>query len=269
MRRKWILIALAVGLLTLALGGGAALAWGGGHGLGWGWGRGNHHERDAAVAAKVAEILGTDADTTAAAIAQARQEVKEETAQAALDDLAGRVAAILGTDAAATAAAIKKVSQEMSSEALEEKLQSALDDGRITEEQAQEYRDKAALHGGWYGFGHGRRGVSQEFYDRVGDEMDVDGDDVKDAIEQAMSDIQSEAVEAKLQAAVDSGKITQEEADEIRAKIESGEWKDFGKRSRHGKHGGKGRGGRGHHGAEHSGKEPTATPSASEDIASH
>ena len=244
MRKKWILTALAVGLLAAAVTGGVALAWGG-PGHGWGWGRGDHDERKTAVAAKVAEILGTDAQETADAIAQANREVREEAADAAIADIAGRVAATLGTDADATAAAIKQVATEMSSEALESKLQAALDDGRITEEQAQEYRDKAAS-AGWYGFGHGfKGGDSDEFANRVGAILDVDGGEVADAIEQAMTDIRSEAVESKLQAAIDSGKITEEEAAEIREKIASGDWKGFGK---HGKRGGKGHWGRGHRG---------------------
>ena len=132
----------------------------------------------------------------------------------------------------------------MRSEALEAKLQAALDDGSITEEQAQEYRDKANS-AGWRGFGYGfKGGDAEEFANRVGAILEVEGSDVADAIEGAMTDIRSEAVERKLQAAIDSGKITEEEAAEIREKIASGDWKGFGK---HGRHGGKGHWARGHH----------------------
>ena len=243
MRKRWILIALSVGLLAAAITGGVALAWGG-SGHGWGWGRGDHDERKSAVAEKVADILGTDAQETADAIEQANQEVRQEAQQAALDDFAGRVAQTLGTDATATADAIQQVAQEMSSEALEAKLQAALDDGRITGEQAQEYRDKANS-AGWRGLGYGFKGDNAEdFANRVGAILEVDGSDVADAIEAAMTDIRTEAVESRLQAAIDSGKITEEEAAEIREKIASGEWTGFGKR---GRHGGKGHWGRGHH----------------------
>lgn len=268
MRKKWIIIGLAAGLLTVLIGGGTALAWGGaGHGWGWSWGRGDHGERNAAVADKVAEILGTDAQETANAIAQAQQEVREEAADAALQDVAGRVAATLGTDAAATANAMESVSRAMFSEALEEKLQDAIDDGRITEEQAQEYRDRADSYNGWHGFGFGRghkgskAGVNDEFAGRVSDELGQDSGDVKEAIEQALSDIRSEGLETKLQAAIDAGKITEDEAAEIREKIESGDWKGFGKRGRHGKHGGKGHWGRGrgHHGNGGSDSDTNAT----------
>ena len=245
MRKRWILIALSVGLLAALVTGGVALAWGG-PGGGWGWGRGNHEERQSAVAAKVAEILGTDAEETANAIKQANQEVREEAQQAALDDFAGRVAGTLGTDAEATAAAIAQVADEMRSEALESRLQAAIDSGRITEEEAQEYRDKANSNG-WRGKGFGfKGGDAQEFADRVGAILNADGGDVADAMEQAIAGIRAEALESRLQAAIDSGRITEEEAAEIRQKIESGEWKGFGKKR--GRHGGKGHWGRGKRG---------------------
>ena len=264
MKKKWILIGLAVGLLAAAISGGVALAWGG-PGHDWGLGRGNHEERQSAVAAKVAEILGTDEQETADAITQAQREVREEAADAALEDLAGRVAETLGTDADATADAIEKVSGEMFDEALESKLQDAIDNGRITEERAQEIRDGADSNSAWYGYGYGHKSSdSGDFASRVADELDVDSDDVADAIEQALADIRSDALDEKLQAAVDSGQITQEEADEISEKIESGDHRGFGKRGRHGHHGDNGRWGRGrgHHGNGHSDGDPTATPEA-------
>ena len=261
MRRRWILITLAVVLLGAALSGGVAWAWGG-PGHGWGLGRGDHDDRQAAVASKVAEILGTDADETADAIAQAQSDVREEAADAALEDLAGRVAETLGTDADATTEAIKAVSEEMFDEAVEAKLQDAIDEGRITEEQAQEYRNKSADMGS-YGKGLWLKGGdNDEFSDRVGEELDVEGDDVADALELALGDIRTEAVEEKLQAAVDAGKITEEEAEEIREKIESGDWMNFGKRGHHGRHGAKGHWGRGrgHHGSYGNDADSTATP---------
>ncbi len=256
MRKKWFLMALSVGLLTTAVFGGAALAWGG-SGHGWGWGRGNHDERHSAVASRVAEILGTDGQETADAIAQAREEVREAAADAALDDLAGRVAGTLGTDAEATAAAMKRAAEEMRSEALESRLQAAIDSGRLTEEEAQEYRDNDYI--GSYFWRGGKRsgfrgGDAQDYADRVGALLSADGeavsaDDVVAAIEQAMTDIRRERMESSLQAAIDSGKITEEEADDIREKIESGSLKSFGKKSfgKRGWHGDRGRG-RGHHG---------------------
>ena len=256
MRKRWILIAMAVGLLAALVTGGVALAWGG-NSHGWGWGRGNNEERQSAVAAKVAEILGTDAEETADAIEQANREVRDEAAQAALNDFAGRIAQTLGTDATATANAMQQVAQEMSSEALESKLQSALDSGRITEEQAQAIRDRA-VSGQWRGFGYGfKGGDAQDFANRVGAALEVDGNDVADAIEQAMTDIRAEALEARLQAAIDSGRITEEKAAEIREKIESGDWPRFGNGGRHGD---KGHWGRGHHRGRGHGDTTTPEP---------
>ncbi len=245
MRRRWILITLAVVLLGAALSGGVAWAWGG-PGHGWGLGRGDHDDRQAAVASKVAEILGTDADETADAIAQAQSDVREEAADAALEDLAGRVAETLGTDADATAEAIKAVSEEMFDEAVEAKLQDAIDEGRITEEQAQEYRDEADS-ASWRGYGL-KGDDGDDFASRVGEELDIEGDDVADAIEQALEGIRTDVLEEKLQAAIDSGRITEEEADSIRENIESGDWgKGFGKRGHRSSFGGKGVWGRGRH----------------------
>ena len=240
MRKKWIIIGLAAGLLAAVLAGGVALAWGGG---GHGWGRGHDSERLSDLAGKVAGILGTDEQETADAIAQAHRELREEAAEAAVEDIASRVAATLGTDADATAEAMTQVADEMLEEALEAKLQQAIDDGRMTEDEAQEHRDNWEANA-WSGKGLLFRGIDEQDYaDRVGALLEVDGaavsgDDVGDAIEQAMSDIRSEAMESRIQSAIDSGRITEEEAEELRSKIESGDWDGFGKRGRHGGHGG-------------------------------
>ena len=269
MRKKWILIGLAVGLLTVVITGGVALAWGG---PGYGWTRGGDDGRLSALAGKVAGILETDEQETADAIAQARQELRDEAQEEALQDIAGRVAEALGTDADDTADAISQVAEEMRSEKLEAKLQDAIDNGDMTEDEAQEIRDSFSENG-WRGRGSLVKGDDfDDFATRVGALLEVDGeavsgDDVADAINQAMSDIRSEALEEKLQAAIDNGKLTEDEADEIREKIESGEHKGFDKRGRHGRHGGKGIGGRGrgHHGRHGSGSEPTATPEPASD----
>lgn len=232
MKRKWVLIALSVGLLGAAITGGAALAHGfrdGGHSSG--------------------RLIGQDASEQQAA-------------------LAARVAAILGADEQATADAMAQVQEEMQTEqlaefraALETMVQDAVDGGKITQEDADEFL--AAIEaGGWRGFGkrghHGRgfnhygdgldgAAKAQEYADRVGEVLGVDGADVADAFGQAKDAIFSERLDAKLQEAVDSGKITQEEADEIRARIESDDWRGFGKHGG-GRRGGFGAWGVGHHG---------------------
>ena len=245
MKKRWILIALSVGLLAAAITGGVALAWGG---PGHGWGRGDHDEHKTAVAAKVAGILGTDAEETTDAIAQANREVREEVQEAALQDFAGRVATTLGAEAQATADALTQVSEAMRSEALESKLQAAIDNGDMTEEEAQEIRDKVASNE-WRAEGFlFKGGNSQEFANQVGAILEVTGDDTAAAIQQALSDIRSEGLESRLQAAIDSGQITEDKAAEIHEKFESGEWNGFGKRGHRGNHANKGFGRRGHHG---------------------
>ena len=265
MRRKWIFFTLAVMLLAAMATGGVAWAWGGpGHGLGWS--RGHGDDGLSKLAGKVAEILGTDEQETADAIAQARSELRQEASDAALADVAGRVATSLGADEQETADALEKVSQEMYTEALENKLQKAIDDGRMTEEQAQQYRDNAAS-AGWHAFGYGYKGGDRdEFANRVGEELDVDGGDVKDAIVQALADIRSEALESRLQAAIDSGRITQEQADDIRERVDSGDWRGFGKRGHHGRNGFHGfRKGRGWKWGNASQPAATPTPMANGD----
>ena len=232
------------------------MPWRGG-GPGHGWGRGDSDSKLSALAGKVAGILGTEEQETADAITQARQELRDEAQEAALQDFAGRVAETLGTDSDETAYAIKQVAEEMRSEALETKLQETIDSGDITEDEAQEIRDRVAA-GGWHakGFGFKSDDDAEDFANRVGTILEVEGSDVADAVEQAIDDIRSEAIEARLQEAIDSGKITEDEADEIREKIESGDWDGFDK-GRRGHHGSKGHGrrGRGHHGGGESGEE--------------
>ena len=226
MKKKWLIVGLTTGLLAVIITGGVVLAGGGG---GHGWGFGKHDGRLSALTERAAEILGIEAQDITDAYAQAR----EEAADAQLQDFAGRVAGTLGTDAQATADAIGQVAGEMRSEAMESRLQSAIDSGRITEERAAEIRDQAES-GGWRGKGLALKNgaTRQEFADRVGAILGVSGDDVAEASQQAAQDMASEAMETKLQAAIDSGRITEEQAAEIRENIESGNWKGFGKRGR-------------------------------------
>jgi len=244
MRKKWILIGASVGLLTLAITGGVALAWGPGiGGIGFGGGSDSKSEYRTALAQKLTE-LQSDGQITADDILQAENEIREEAQAAQVQDLADRVAETLGTDPQATADAITQAAEEMASENLESRLQAAIDSGRLTEEQAQEYRDQAA-DGLWHGFsGRFKSGDVEEFANRVGAILDVSGDEVADALDQAMNDIMSEAMESRIQEALDSGRITEGEADALRERIASGDWKGFGRDGhKGGRHGGR----HGHH----------------------
>ena len=57
------------------------------------------------------------------------------------DRFTGRVAEILGVDEAQVQDAIKQASREMQDEAVQKKLDRLVEAGRLTQEQADEYRD--------------------------------------------------------------------------------------------------------------------------------
>ena len=78
---------------------------------------------------------------------------------------------------------------------------------------------------------------SKTFAGRVAEILGLEDDTVADAMKQAKEDMRDEAVKAKLDALVEAGKITQEEADEYLEWLESRPDVDFG--------GGHGRGFRG------------------------
>lgn len=241
MKKKWILISVAAGLLLMAITSGAAFAWGGSGGGYSGFGKGHGHRGESATMNRVAEIIGVPVETLVDAFTQSREEAKE----ARLQDLAARVAASLGTDTSATADALRQVDQEMRSEALESSLQAAIASGRLTEEQADAIRADFEANEGYF---HGKTSLtSQEFADRVAAILSTDASDTAAAIQQAVSDIGAEALEVKLQEAIADGRLTEEEAQTIREQYEAGGWHGFGKRGKHGLHGGKAHWGRGHH----------------------
>ncbi|MEK9659682.1 MAG: hypothetical protein VW450_07050 [Chloroflexota bacterium] len=78
MRKRILVAAVAASVLTVALLGSAAFAHFGGLGAGNG-------SNDGTYAAKVAEILGLDADTVQAAMQQAAVELRDEALQTRLD----------------------------------------------------------------------------------------------------------------------------------------------------------------------------------------
>ena len=78
---------------------------------------------------------------------------------------------------------------------------------------------------------------SKSFAGRVAEILDLDEDTVADAMKQAKEDMRDEAIKAKLDALVEAGEITQDEADDYLEWLESRPDVDFG--------GGHGRGFRG------------------------
>jgi hypothetical protein len=100
-------------------------------------------ERTDALMAKVAGILGIDPDALKAAFVEARSEILDKApGERQRGELLGRVVEILGNDAIdqdALKAAFAEAKGEMHQEALETRLAKLVDEGKITEDQADEY----------------------------------------------------------------------------------------------------------------------------------
>lgn len=78
----------------------------------------------------------------------------------------------------------------------------------------------------------------KSFVSRVAEILGLEEDTVKDAFTQAKQEMMDDGVERKLAAAVESGKLTQEQADEIQEWFDSkpdsiGSWLAYGKGSGH------------------------------------
>ncbi len=98
---------------------------------------------------------------------------------------------------------------------------------------------------------------SKSFAGRVAEILGLDEDTVADAMEQAKEDMRDEAIKAKLDALVEAGEITQDEADEYLEWLEDRPDVDFGR--------GHGRGfrGKGGFGRKHGwGKSKSSTTSS-------
>ena len=94
----------------------------------------------------------------------------------------------------------------------------------------------------------GSDGGAASFAARLADKLGLAEADVQTAVDEVRAEMREERLDAKLDALVESGKITQEQADEYRAWIESapdGLGKFDGKRGHRGKRDGFGRRGHG------------------------
>jgi polyhydroxyalkanoate synthesis regulator phasin len=146
--------------------------------------------------------------------------------------------------------ALDQAQDELRDEALETRLQNLVDEGRMTQEEADQYLewwqsrpDIGLPLPGLGGPGPGGRMAGRPIAaadDRVSGTQDqtapsdryqallnracaiyqestgvaIDSEQLKDALDQAQSELQEEALETRLQNLVDEGKITQEEADQ-------------------------------------------------------
>lgn len=83
--------------------------------------------------------------------------------------------------------------------------------------------------------------------DALAAELGLDADEVAAALEKVQTDLRAEMqtehlerLEERLAEAVEAGELTQEEADEVLERAESGELRGPGRRGGHGGHGGRG-----------------------------
>ena len=134
MRRKWIPIGLMLGLLAAAITGGAVLA-------------GGPDEDDGDDDAT--EVVVTEDRVTTVSVGNADVDAVGEEP----DELAARIAEILGADPQTTADAMAQVDAAAYAEYVENLLTEAVEDGLITAEQANDIRaqvqsgDHTALDG--------------------------------------------------------------------------------------------------------------------------
>ena len=153
-----------------------------------------------------------------------------------------RVAEILELDEETVADAFEQATQQRVDEALQARLDKLVEEERITQEQADEFKawyDERPEGVPGFGIGFGKRG----FHHRRGDVgslvaeiLEVDEQTVADAIDQA----RDEQFQARLDQAVEDGRITQEQADAIAERYADSD--DEGRHGRFGKgrmHGGK------------------------------
>ncbi len=250
MKTKWLPMGLVAGLLAMAVTGGVALASGGGNGAG----------------------ACNDA---------------EEVVAEYQDPLPAKVAEILGTDSQATTDAMARVDAEIEAEHFDAFLKEAVESGRITTEQADAIRaqvkcgDYSGLDQLWLDSYEEECGAEdwfeepeglsyQEYTNRIGAILNVDGQKVADAMDQAFeepvvaeaegedgagpgegadwltariaeilgadpqatadamaqvdAEIEAEYVDSFLRQAVESDRITAEQADAIRAQVKSSDY---------------------------------------------
>ena len=185
MRRKLITIGLAVGLLAVA--GGAVLA----------------QEPDGSDGEAVAEVVEDD-QVVAVSIGNANVEMAPQ----GPDELAVRIAEILGADPQAVSDAMIQVDAAMYAEYVDALLRRHVADGHISEEQANAIRaqvqsgDHTALDRLWtYSYEEAWGGDSssaevvaegasyQDYGDRIGTILGLDGQRVANAIAQAYEEL--------------------------------------------------------------------------------
>ena len=182
MKRVWLVAAVAAMVASAATIGGVAAD-------GWDRGKGN---RDA-MNSRVAEILEMEEETVADAFSDAKEQKVEEAIQAWLDGM--------------------------------------VESGEITQEQADEFTTWYDARPDWVeNVRAGRPGPNKDgesLTALVAETLGVEEETVTDAVKQAAMEFRSEKMQERLDQAVADGKITQEQADQIAERLESGDPKGF------------------------------------------
>jgi len=142
--------------------------------------------------------------------------------------LASKVATILGLDESEVTDAFQQARQEMQGQAVDNLLDKAVEEGLIDQgeaDQIMEWWQNRPEALGKLGLGAGGRlclrwglagnGLGETFISKVATILELDESEVADAFQQARQEMQGQAVDKLLDKAVEKGRITQDESDQI------------------------------------------------------
>ncbi len=144
------------------------------------------------------------------------------------EEISARVAEILDTDEQTVADAFSAAKAKQVEEALQTWLDKLVENGKITREQADAFRS-------WYDARpdgvpglvfpmHRLHRGGQHVEAEAAEILEIDEQTVSDAITQAVTEAYSEKLQERLDQAVQDGRLTQEQADAIAGRLESGDY---------------------------------------------
>ena len=139
------------------------------------------------------------------------------------EEIGSRVAEILDLDQETVIEAFDQARTDIQGQQLQAKLDQAVEDERISEEQAEEFQSwfdqrpegLSILHSGKVGFWRGSGNVASI----VADTLELGEDSLTDAIREARCELIVERSQQWLDQAVEDGRITQEQADKITERL--------------------------------------------------
>ena len=144
------------------------------------------------------------------------------------EDISARVAKILETDEQTVADAFSAAKAKQVDEALQTWLDKLVENGEITQEQADEFRswydDRPDGVPGLVFPMHRLHRGDQDVGADIAEILEIDEQTVSDAISQAVTEAYSEKLQERLDQAVKDGRLTQEQADAIAERLENGDY---------------------------------------------